>query len=74
MASAQVPSTQAVLRREIPWQTYMTARLLSDRDLQLIRKYERKSGAALETALDEVRDSWSACTWAGPPRTLLMDH
>lgn len=45
---------QAVLRREIPWSTYMSARLLSDKDLQLIRKFDKKSEATQAQLLEEV--------------------
>ncbi|WPT13970.1 Putative V-type proton ATPase subunit H [Picochlorum sp. SENEW3] len=39
----QLPTTQQLLRtREIPWDIYMTARLITDRDLQLLRRYDKK--------------------------------
>jgi V-type H+-transporting ATPase subunit H len=38
-----VPSTQFLLRtKEIPWDIYMTARLISDHDLQLLRRYDKR--------------------------------
>jgi len=38
-----VPSTRELLRtKEIPWDIYMTARLISDRDLQLLRRYDKR--------------------------------
>jgi V-type H+-transporting ATPase subunit H len=38
-----VPSTQILLRtKEIPWDIYMTARLISDHDLQLLRRYDKR--------------------------------
>ena len=38
-----LPTTQHLLRtKEIPWDIYMTARLISDRDLQLLRRYDKK--------------------------------
>lgn len=38
-----VPSTQELLRtKEIPWDIYMTARLISDHELQLLRRYDKR--------------------------------
>jgi len=38
-----VPTTQFLLRtKEIPWDIYMTARLISDHDLQLLRRYDKR--------------------------------
>ncbi|KDD73222.1 hypothetical protein H632_c2410p0, partial [Helicosporidium sp. ATCC 50920] len=38
------PSTASILRtRDIPWDIYMTARLISDKDLQLLRRYDNKN-------------------------------
>jgi len=37
----------------VPWETYMTARLISDRDLQLIRRYDKKDGATKASLLGE---------------------
>lgn len=38
-----VPATQELLRtKEIPWDIYMTARLISDHDLQLLRRYDKR--------------------------------
>ena len=36
------PTTAGLLKREIPWDTYLTARLISDKDLQLIRRYDKR--------------------------------
>lgn len=49
------PKTASVLRRDLPWETYTTARLISDRDLQLIRKYDKRSRETQEELLEEVR-------------------
>ncbi len=48
---------QAVLRRDIPWSTYMSARLLDDKNLQLIRKFDKKCDATQDALLKEVRGS-----------------
>jgi hypothetical protein len=43
-----------ILARDIPWETYMTARLISDHDLQLIRRYDKRSEELQASLLDEV--------------------
>ena len=50
----QQPTTSSVLKREVPWQTYLTARLISDRDLQLIRGYDKKDPEMKREALKQV--------------------
>eukprot|EP00884_Botryococcus_braunii_P018942 jgi/Botrbrau1/5731/Bobra.0134s0007.1 len=35
-------TTRAVLKREIPWESFLTARLISDNELQLIRRYDKR--------------------------------
>lgn len=47
-------STPTVLRREIPWDTYLTARLISDRDLQLIKRYDKAPKENQATLLKEA--------------------
>lgn len=47
-------STPAVLKREIPWDTYLTARLISDRDLQLIKRYDKAPKENQASLLKEV--------------------
>lgn len=42
-----------ILQRDIPWETYMTARLISDKDLQLIRRYDKRSEELQVSLLDE---------------------
>ena len=44
----------AVLKREIPWDTYLTARLISDKDLQLIRRYDKANRDTQAQLLKEV--------------------
>ena len=48
-------TTSSVLRRDVPWETYLTARLISEPDLQLIRSYDKRSRATQEDLLAEVR-------------------
>ena len=43
-----------VLSREVPWETYATARLISDKDLQLIRRYDKRSEQLQSSMLDEA--------------------
>jgi V-type H+-transporting ATPase subunit H len=52
----------AVLRRDIPWDIYQTARLITDRDLQLLRRFDKKDPAFQAKLLDEV--GGSACPMA----------
>jgi V-type H+-transporting ATPase subunit H len=49
-----VPSTEHLLRtKEIPWDIYMTARLISDQDLQLLRRYDKRDAAQRSRLLAE---------------------
>ena len=43
-----------VLKRDIPWETYLTARLISDRDLQLIRRYDKRNAETQQDLLTEA--------------------
>jgi hypothetical protein len=43
-----------VLQRDIPWETYMTARLITDKDLQLIRRYDKRAEDLQASLIDEV--------------------
>ncbi|XP_071709380.1 V-type proton ATPase subunit H-like [Rutidosis leptorrhynchoides] len=42
MDQAELTSDQ-VLRRDIPWETYMTTKLINGTSLQLLRRYDKKS-------------------------------
>ncbi|KAF6263123.1 vacuolar ATP synthase subunit H [Scenedesmus sp. NREL 46B-D3] len=42
-----------ILSRDIPWEIYMTARLIADKDLQLIRRYDKRSEELQASLLDE---------------------
>lgn len=44
-----------VLQRDIPWETYMTARLITDKDLQLIRRYDKRAEDLQASLIDEVQ-------------------
>jgi hypothetical protein len=48
-------TTSSVLRRDVPWETYLTARLISEPDLQLIRSYDKRGRATQEDLLAEAR-------------------
>lgn len=43
-----------ILAREIQWDTYATARLITEKDLQLIRRYDKRSSELKSSMLDEV--------------------
>jgi V-type H+-transporting ATPase subunit H len=50
-----VPSTAQLLRsKEIPWDIYMTARLISDADLQLLRRYDKRDPEQRARLLEEA--------------------
>lgn len=59
--STDDPSELAeVLQRDIPWETYMTARLITDKDLQLIRRYDKRAEDLQASLIDEVRPRQAA--------------
>lgn len=64
-------TTSSVLKRDIAWDTYLTARLISDRDLQLIRRYDKKNPETQEDLLQEVTCS-DICKIVSFPTILLM--
>ncbi len=43
-----------VLKRDIPWETYMTAKLINSRGLQLLRRYDHRPDSVQAALLDEV--------------------
>ncbi len=47
-------TTASVLKRNIAWDTYLTARLITDHDLQLIRRYDKKNPEIQQDLLQEV--------------------
>ncbi|KAJ8771308.1 hypothetical protein K2173_026485 [Erythroxylum novogranatense] len=52
MAQAEL-TTEQVLKRDIPWETYMTTRLISGTDLQLLRRYDNRSETYRAQLLDD---------------------
>uniref|UniRef100_A0A2P2KX45 V-type proton ATPase subunit H n=1 Tax=Rhizophora mucronata TaxID=61149 RepID=A0A2P2KX45_RHIMU len=46
-------TTEQVLKRDIPWETYMTTRLISGTDLQLLRRYDNRSEIYRAQLLDD---------------------
>ncbi|KAJ0014671.1 hypothetical protein Pint_20983 [Pistacia integerrima] len=46
-------TTEQVLRRDIPWETYMTTKLISGTGLQLLRRYDKKSESYRAQLLDD---------------------
>ncbi|EIE21667.1 vacuolar ATP synthase subunit H [Coccomyxa subellipsoidea C-169] len=46
-------TTASVLKRNIAWDTYLTARLITDHDLQLIRRYDKKNPEIQQDLLQE---------------------
>ncbi|KAK3269976.1 hypothetical protein CYMTET_21603 [Cymbomonas tetramitiformis] len=47
------PSAAEILNQKMPWETYMTARLISHQDLQLIRRYDKHSADEQAALLEE---------------------
>jgi V-type H+-transporting ATPase subunit H len=44
---------EEVLKRDIPWETYMTAKLINSRGLQLLRRYDHRPDSVQAALLDE---------------------
>ncbi|KAL2612343.1 hypothetical protein R1flu_024035 [Riccia fluitans] len=53
MASEPELTTQIVLKRDIPWETYMTAKVINSTGLQLLRRYDRRPDNVQAALLDE---------------------
>lgn len=60
MAHLADPDIAAVLRSDINWDSYASARLITDKDLQLLRRYDKRSPELRASMLDEV----CSCTTA----------
>ncbi|OMO50503.1 ATPase, V1 complex, subunit H [Corchorus capsularis] len=52
MAQAEL-TTEQVLKRDIPWETYMTTKLISGTGLQLLRRYDNRAESYRAQLLDE---------------------
>ncbi|XP_022747356.1 V-type proton ATPase subunit H-like isoform X1 [Durio zibethinus] len=46
-------TTEQVLKRDIPWETYMTTKLISGTGLQLLRRYDNKAESLRAQLLDD---------------------
>ncbi|GMH13050.1 hypothetical protein Nepgr_014891 [Nepenthes gracilis] len=46
-------TTEQVLRRDIPWETYMTTKLITGTSLQLLRRYDKRSESYRAGLLDD---------------------
>lgn len=61
-AAEDYAELNGVLTAEIPWESYMTARLITERDLSLIRRFDNKTDEEVkQSMLDEVR--WVPGCW-----------
>ncbi|CAL5422064.1 unnamed protein product [Camellia sinensis] len=47
-------TTEQVLKRDIPWETYMTTKLITGTGLQLLRRYDNRSESHRAALLDDV--------------------
>jgi hypothetical protein len=63
--------TLSVLRKDIPWDIYQTARLITDRDLQLLRRFDKKDKAYQAKLLEEVSGLAPRSLGAGGPEGRL---
>lgn len=55
MASYLIDSEiNSVLNNNIAWETFLSARLISDKDLQLIRRYDKRTAELRASMLDEA--------------------
>ncbi|XP_073293375.1 V-type proton ATPase subunit H [Primulina huaijiensis] len=54
-------STEQVLRRDIPWETYMTTKLISGTGLQLLRRYDKKPESYKAQLLDDDGPAYIRC-------------
>ncbi|KAE8712013.1 hypothetical protein F3Y22_tig00110264pilonHSYRG00009 [Hibiscus syriacus] len=52
MARAEL-TTEQVLKRDIPWETYMTTKLISGTGLQLLRRYDNRAESVRAQLLDD---------------------
>ncbi|KAL9673452.1 hypothetical protein QQ045_029710 [Rhodiola kirilowii] len=46
-------TTEQVLKRDIPWETYMTTKLIRGTSLQLLRRFDKRSHSYRTTLLDD---------------------
>ncbi len=68
-------TSSAVLRRDIPWDIYKSARFISDRELQLIKRYDKKDASYQVKLLAEVGYlAIPAVSRVSCPRTLARNN
>ncbi|EOY10174.1 Vacuolar ATP synthase subunit H family protein isoform 2 [Theobroma cacao] len=53
MDHAELNTEQVVLKRDIPWETYMTTKLISGTGLQLLRRYDNRAESYRAQLLDD---------------------
>ncbi|KAK8471541.1 hypothetical protein PHAVU_003G250866 [Phaseolus vulgaris] len=51
-------TTEQVLSRDIPWETYMSTKLISSTSLQLLRRYDHRSESHRAQLLDDDGPSY----------------
>eukprot|EP00955_Chlamydomonas_euryale_P044842 352986-Chlamydomonas_euryale.AAC.13 len=42
---------------DVPWETYATARLISEKDLSLLRRFDKRDASARASMMQEVRNT-----------------
>lgn len=55
MAYLTCEDADKILETSVPWETYTTARLITEKDLALIRRYDKRSEEMRSSMLDEVQ-------------------
>lgn len=66
-------SSAQVLRRDIPWDIYKSARFISDRELQLIKRYDKKDASYQGKLLAEVGDRGSGASGPCNPASICAE-
>lgn len=69
-AGSDLTTEQILKTREVPWESFTSLRLISDRDVQLIRKYDKRKRETQAELLEQVGSFWSSTptTPAAQPR------
>ncbi|KAH6812637.1 vacuolar ATP synthase subunit H family protein [Perilla frutescens var. frutescens] len=66
-------SSNEVLRRDIPWETYMTTKLITGTGLQLLRRYDKKPEAYKAQLLDDDGPSY-VCVFVSILRDIFKEE
>nr|CAD1817281.1 unnamed protein product [Ananas comosus var. bracteatus] len=53
-------TTEQVLKRDIPWEIYMSSKLITGTGLQLLRRYDKRTESQKASLLDDVSLGWTS--------------